>query len=97
MPILTRHREARPEKVIDVIGQPGAGSEEQPLRLRSAMQKREAAVLDAVASLPAESLTPNAAVTALLRQGLDIPHSTLAQILRKLERKGAIRLGRKRP
>ncbi|AMM24449.1 hypothetical protein [Variovorax sp. PAMC 28711] len=63
---------------------------------KPATHARELAVLNAVAALPAESRTPSAAVTALLRQGFDIPYSTLAQMLRRLERQGAIRLERKR-
>jgi hypothetical protein len=81
----------------DVFAREGRGLQHQRLvELRPASRRREQAVLDAVSALPAESLTPSAAVTALLRQGLDIPHSTLAQILRRLERKGVIRLGRRR-
>ncbi len=64
---------------------------------RPAPHEREQAVLNAVAALPAESRTPSAAVAALLRQGFDIPYSTLAQMLRRLERQGAIHLGRKKP
>ncbi len=63
---------------------------------KPATHARELAVLNAVAALPVESRTPSAAVAALLRQGLDIPYSTLAQMLRRLERQGAIRLARKR-
>ena len=69
---------------------------EQRVQSIPASQSREQVVLNAVCTLPAESLTPSAAVNALLRQGLDIPHSTLSQILRRLERRGVIRLGRKR-
>lgn len=62
----------------------------RPLRMR------EQRVLDAVASLPEESRTPSAAVAELLRQGVDLPPSTIAQILLRLERKGVLQLGRKR-
>jgi len=61
-----------------------------------ALRPRELAVLNAFARLPAECRTPSAAVLELMRQGLDMPHSTLAQILRRLERNGVIRLDRKR-
>ncbi|MDI3380051.1 BlaI/MecI/CopY family transcriptional regulator [Xenophilus aerolatus] len=60
------------------------------------LRGREQRVLDAVASLPEESRTPSAAVAELLRQGLDLPPSTIAQILLRLERKGVLQLGRKR-
>lgn len=63
---------------------------------RGRQQQRELAVLKAVATLPAACQTPNAAVFEILRQGIDIPHSTLAQILRRLERRGEISLARKR-
>ncbi|MDM0019452.1 hypothetical protein [Variovorax saccharolyticus] len=61
-----------------------------------ALRPRELAVLEAFGRLPAESRTPSAAVLALMRQGIDVPHSTLTQILQRLERKGLIHLDRKR-
>lgn len=66
------------------------------LRLAPALQKREQEILDAFSKLPAEFRTPSAAVLELMRKGLDVPHSTLSQILRRLERRGAIHLDRKR-
>ena len=63
---------------------------------RPALPAREAAVLHAISALPAESRTPSAAVAALLRQGFDMPYSTLAEMLRRLERRGAIQLARKK-
>ena len=61
------------------------------------LQKRELEVLNAFSRLPEECRAPSAAVLGILRQGVDIPHSSLAQILRRLERRGVIRLPRKRP
>lgn len=60
------------------------------------LRMREQRVLEAVALLPEKSRTPSAAVAELLRQGLDLPPSTIAQILLRLERKGVLQLGRKR-
>ena len=71
-------------------GRAAASGSARPLRVR------EQRVLDAVASLPEESRTPSGAVAELLRQGLDLPPSTIAQILLRLERKGLLQLGRKR-
>lgn len=61
------------------------------------LRARELTVLNAVSRLPPESLTPAAAMAALLRQGLALPPSTIAQILLRLERKGVLQLRRKRP
>ncbi|MGJ7511508.1 hypothetical protein [Variovorax sp. GT1P44] len=63
---------------------------------RLGRKERESTVLRALGELPAECRTPSGAVIALLRQGIDIPHSTIAQILLRLERRGVIRLERKR-
>ena len=78
---------------------PSAATAGPALALRGAarpLRVREQRVLDAVASLPEERRTPSAAVAELLRQGLDLPPSTIAQILLRLERKGLLQLGRKR-
>jgi|GEM_PF-6645885 len=72
----------------------GPGPEHQFIRLRPALRARELTVMNAVAALPAECRTPTAAATALMLGGIGIPYSSLASILRRLERKGAIQLGR---
>lgn len=80
----------RPPSHATAAGRPAPGAVARPLRLR------ELQVLDAVALLPEASRTPSAALAELLRQGLDLPPSTIAQILLRLERKGVLQLGRKR-
>ena len=61
-----------------------------------ALRPRELAVLEAFDRLPAECRTPSAAVLTLMRQGIDVPHSTLTQILQRLEHRGLIHMDRKR-
>jgi len=56
---------------------------------RLGQKERESTVMHAVGELPP--------VTALLRQGIGIPHSTVARILRRLEHRGVIHLQRKKP
>jgi len=72
----------------------GPGPENQFIQLRPILHGREADVLKAVADLPVEIRTPTAAASELVRRGIDIPYSTLGSILRRLERKGALHLGR---
>lgn len=60
-----------------------------------APRPRELTVLLALHALPEDTWTPNAAASALIRSGIDIPYSTLAGILRRLERRGTIQLQRK--
>jgi hypothetical protein len=76
------------------VGPKGPGPENQFIQLRPALHGREADVLKAVTALPAEIRTPSAAATELVRRGIGIPYSTLGSILRRLERKGALRMGR---
>lgn len=68
----------------------------QFIRLRPPLKGRELTVLDAVARLPVEYRTPTAAATRMTLDGIGIPFSTLCAILRRLEHKGALRLGRAR-
>jgi DNA-binding transcriptional ArsR family regulator len=75
----------------------GPGPENQFIQLRPALHGREVDVLKAVAALPAEIRTPSAAASELVRRGIGIPYSTVGSILRRLERKGALRLGRVKP
>ncbi|SEK12165.1 MULTISPECIES: BlaI/MecI/CopY family transcriptional regulator [unclassified Variovorax] len=70
---------------------------DQFIQLRPSLQARELIVLNAVSTLPTECHTPTAAVLELMRRDLGIPYSTLAAIIRRLERKGALRLGRVKP
>lgn len=79
--------------ILEVVPK-GPGPENQFIQLRPALNAREADVLKAVAALPAEIRTPTAAASELVRKGIDIPYSTLGSILRRLERKGALHLGR---
>ena len=72
----------------------GPRPENQFIQLRPTLHGRETDVLKAVAELPAEIRTPKAAATELVRRGIGIPYSSLCEILRRLERKGALRLGR---
>lgn len=57
---------------------------------------REKQVLQAAQALPCDGLTPSATMVALVRQGLDLSPSTISYVLQCLERKGALRLTRKR-
>lgn len=66
----------------------------QFIRLRAPLKGRELTVLDAVARLPPQYRTPTAAATQMTLDGIGIPFSTLCAILRRLEHKGALRLGR---
>lgn len=75
----------------------GPGPENQFIQLRPTLHGRETDVLKAVAALPVETRTPKAAATELVRSGIGIPYSSLCEILRRLERKGALRLRRVRP
>lgn len=68
----------------------------QFVRLRPPLTGRELIVLDAVAKMPAQFRTPTAAATRMTLDGIGIPFSTLCAILRRLERKGALRLERVR-
>jgi hypothetical protein len=72
----------------------GPGPENQFIQLRPTLHGRETDVLKAVATLPPEIRTPQATATELVRRGIGIPYSTLCSILRRLEQKGALRLGR---
>jgi hypothetical protein len=74
----------------------GPGPENQFIQLRPLLREREMLVLNAIYALPAEARTPTAAAVALVRSGIEIPYSTLCAILRRLERKGAIALGRRK-
>jgi hypothetical protein len=75
-----------------------SGSESQFVQAGPAvvLRKRDQEILSAVSKLPEECRTPSTAVVELIRRGIDIPHSTLAQILRRLESRGLIHLDRKR-
>lgn len=79
---------------LTVSRQKGPGPENQFIHLRPVLHGRELLVLDAVCALPAECRTPSAVATALVRQGIGIPYSTLGAILRRLERKNVLRLDR---
>ena len=96
MTIPSKRLSASADNRSNVLALKGPGPENQFVQLRPTLRKRELAVLSAVSELPTASRTPTAAATALVRQGIDIPYSSLAAILRRLERKGAIRLERKR-
>jgi len=94
MTILNNRTGARVEG--PVLSRRGPGPENQFVHLRPTLRKRELTVLSAVSALPQEIRSPTAVATALVRQGIDIPYSSLVAIMRRLERKGAIRLERKR-
>jgi hypothetical protein len=83
--------------ILEVVPNKGPGPENQFIQLRPTLHGREADVLKAVTDLPAEIRTPKAAASELVRRGIDIPYSTLGSILRRLERKGALHLGRVKP
>ncbi|WP_225784383.1 BlaI/MecI/CopY family transcriptional regulator [Xenophilus sp. Marseille-Q4582] len=68
----------------------------RPPLTATALSPRERQVLEAALALPLESLTPSAAMVALVRQGMDLSPSTIAYVLQCLERKGMLRLARKR-
>jgi len=98
MTILNNRRDVRVENNGDVPFRQGPGPENQFVHLRpTTLRKRELTVLNAVSALPREIHTPTAVASALVRQGIDIPYSSLVAIMRRLERKGAMRLERKRP
>ncbi|RYF78363.1 MAG: MarR family transcriptional regulator [Comamonadaceae bacterium] len=62
----------------------------------SSLSPRERLVMAAALALPCDSLTPSATMAALVRQGLDLSPSTISYVLQCLERKGLLRLARKR-
>lgn len=75
---------------------PAARSRRRLPAVAMPLSPRESRVLEAARALPPESLTPSAAMVALVRQGLDLSPSTIAYVLKCLERKGALHLARKR-
>jgi hypothetical protein len=89
-----RRREVAGDIRDAVRGVKGPGPQNQFIHLRAPLNARELIVLKAVSGLPEKCRTPKAAATALMLGGIGIPYSSLAAILRRLERKGAIRLGR---
>ena len=85
---LSAPQEARPPSFVRIKGLThGSGVSLSP---------RERRVLEAALALPCEGLTPSAAMAALVRQGLDLSPSTISYTLVCLERKGVLRLARKR-
>lgn len=90
-------RSRKPQATPDVIvaaERHGPGPENQFIHLRPVLHERELLVLNAVLALPADCRTPSAVASALVRQGIGIPYSTIGAILRRLERKGALTLNR---
>lgn len=75
----------------------GPGPEKQFIHLRPALQGRESLVLDAVLALPPDCRTPSVVASALARQSIGIPYSSICATLRRLERKCALTLNRVRP
>lgn len=88
----------RQRTAVEISGkQPGSRRPDpapQFIQLRPALKGSELTVLDAVARLPAQYRTPTAAAVRMTLDGIGIPFSTLCSILRRLEHKGALRLGR---
>ena len=62
----------------------------------ASLAPREKLVLAAALALPGEGLTPASTMAALVRQGLDLSPSAISYVLQCLERKGLLRLARKR-
>ena len=87
--VLSAPQETRPPSFVRIKGR-------TPTPAAASLSSRERRVLEAALALPCEGLTPSAAMAALVRQGLDLSPSTISYVLVCLERKGALRLARKR-
>src|SRR4051812_33445613 len=86
MTILNSRRDCV-ENDSKLLSRRGPGPENQFVHLRPTLRKRELTVLSAVSALPEEIRTPTAVATTLVRQGIDIPYSSLVAIMRRLEHK----------